>query len=1131
MYEKTNQRTNAPFRRILRARLWGVLLACVCGLTAAFTLQAQSQAQGQQQTFTFNFQDKTIREIFRQIESGSRYAVLFTGNLDADLQKRETFSVSNASIDALMTRVLRNTDLTYKIVDRQILVSRREGRQAPAPAAPTVISGRVVDENGNPVAGASVVLKGTTTGTSTDMAGRYSFGVPAMTGTLQVSFIGLETKEVQLRQNATTYDVVLETASTQISDVVVTGYFNRNKESFTGTAVTVSGEELKKVNPNNLLKGIQAFDPSFRVVSDNAMGSNPNQMPNIQVRGLSAVPTGGDGTVLRRDNINSTVNLPTFILDGYEVGVEKIYDLDLNRVETVTLLKDAAATAIYGSRAANGVLVITTIAPKEGKLSVTYNFELSANIADLSSYDLLNAREKLGYEVDAGVYNVTGVPAAEQQERYYSKYYDVLAGVDTDWISQPVRNSVGQKHSVFIEGGAQSVRYGISGNYQNVPGVMKESGRQRYGAGMEFSYNANSKLLFRNNMTYNVVAATDSPYGVFSDYVKMNPYYRKTDSNGNVVQQVEVWKNDNSGNTDIVLNPLYNSTLNSFSKQRYWEFSDAFSVEWNIIEGLRARGLVNITHKNSTNDIFTSPYANEWATVSTSQYSERGRYFFDSGKQTNIDGNITLTYSKGFGSHFLNLALGANIRESRTEGKSFTAIGFTNDRFTDIGYAKGYAEGASPVSTNNVDRLFGSFLSVNYSYDNRYLIDLSGRLDGASNFGRDNKTAPFWAAGIGWNIHYENFMSDVTFISQLRLRANTGLTGSVGFKPYQANTLYMYDSENWYSTGVGVAVTQYGNENLKWQRTTNYDVGLEVGLFEDRFYFSGRYYYKLTTDMLADITLPPSTGFNYYKANLGDIKNTGYELGFKIKVFHNDEWDVNLTGNFAHNKNKLLKISNSLADLNDKADEAQAELNTPLLYYVEGQSMNTIYVVRSYGIDPENGKEIYIKKDGTLTYIWDAEDKVPYVDATPKLEGYFGGSVYYKGFMLNLSFNTRFGGYEYNQTLVDRVENADPRDNVDHRARKHRWVNPGDKALYKDVSDTSKTQPTSRFLQKDNLLELSSAYLSYDFNARFMQKIGMKTLRLAFTTNEVWRTSTIALERGTTYPFARTYTFSLSTSF
>jgi len=1100
----------------------------------------------QNNIFSFNFSNNTVKSILLEIENESDYAFLFADDLTKEMDQKVSTTVESSTINYVLDMVFRSTNLSYQIIDRQILITRKSKNTTLSSGLPsntqqrTTIRGKIMDNKGEPLPGATVYIKAKPTlGVTTDLNGEFTFQVPDLNQLLVISFIGMETQIVNLKPNVLFYNVKLNIISTELTEIVATGYFQRKKDNFTGTTLTVSGEELKKINPGNIFQSIEAFDPSFKITTNNLLGSNPNSLPNINIRGVASVPTGGSGEVLRRDNLSATVNMPTYILDGYEVGVEKIFDLDLNRVASITLLKDAAATAIYGSRASNGVLVITTIEPEEGKLRVGYNFELNLNVPDLSSYKVLNASQKLEYERLAGLYDYIGASSQnELDELYYQKMYNVVSGVDTYWLSQPVENAYGFKHSLYLDGGSQNIRYGINLQYQSAPGVMRGSGRDRYGIGAELSYNLSKKILFKNVLSVTKVDATESPYGSFSDYVRMNPYYPMTDEKGNLIRKIDSWT-DRSGtggslNTEVVLNPLYNGTLSSFNKSNYLEVNDAFSAEWNITDQLRVRGLISLNQKKSENDNFLSPLSNDYYFYSSADLAKRGRYFYQSTTESTVDGNITMTYSKGIHDHFINMALGTNIRENTYNSKWLTAIGFTNDRFSNIGFANGYQENTAPGSSSNIERLFGSFFSLNYSFKNKYLLDLSLRADGSSKFGTDNKVATFWAAGIGWNMHNEDFAKSWEAISMLKLKANTGLTGSVSFLPYMSNTLYDYYKTSWYSTGVGAIVNQYGNESLKWQRTRNYDIGLDLGLLKDRLYFTGRYYYKLTKDMLTDITLPPSTGFSYYKENLGDMKNVGYEIGTKLNVFKNKDWSVMLNGNFIHNSNKLVKISNSLKELNNKADEAQTNddyKGVPLLRYNEGQSLNTIYAIRSLGIDPENGKEIFIKKDGTLTNKWDVKDIVPICDATPTLEGYFGGSVYYKGFMINCSLYTRFGGYEYNQTLVDRVENADPRYNVDERVLNDRWKQPGDVALYKDIADLGTTYVSDRFIEKDNTLEIRSIYLSYDFGKDILEKLHMRNLRTAITLNNLWRSSSIAIERGIDYPFARSFTLSFQANF
>jgi TonB-linked SusC/RagA family outer membrane protein len=771
-------------------------------------------------------------------------------------------------------------------------------------------------------------------------------------------------------------------------------------------------------------------------------------------------------------------------------------------------------------------------------LQLNYSYDGTVSAPDLTGYHVLNAADKLEYERLAGLYEAVGDRNKdEQEELFYQKKANVVSGVNTYWLSQPVRTAMGHKNSLYLEGGNATIRYGLDLRYQTQPGVMKGSGRDRYGLGSVLSYSPGKKFIFRNTLTVTQVTGKESPYGSFANFVQTNPYYPKTDPAGHILQVIDSWLVDtrlsdsSQYKVQNVLNPMYDGTLSSFDRTKYTEIIDAFTADWNITGALRLRGLASVTKRKYTTDRFKSPLSNEFYNYPGDRLKERGSYFYSTTDENIFDGNLTLNYNKQLGDHFVNLAAGVNMRTASTDIRSISAVGFSNDRFTSIAFANSYTPNSSPDASYALERLFGSFLSLNYSYRNKYMADLSARLDGSSKFGNENKTAPFWSVGIGWNVHKEEFLLN-SFISTLRLRASTGLTGQVNFQPYQSKTTYDYYTNNWYSTGIGAAVTTYGNESLKWQKTDNYDVGMDLGLFRDKLYLSARYYQKLTHGLLADIILPPSTGFSSYKENLGDMKNTGVEMNLKATAYKDRNWTVSLIANMSRNENKIVRISNALKSYNDKIDDEQTKdyKGTPLLRYNEGQSLNTIYAVHSLGIDPENGKEIYIKKDGTLTYTWDVKDVVPVADNTPFAYGYFGPNVTYKRFLLNVLFYTRFGGKEYNQTLVDRIENANPRFNVDSRVLSDRWKRPGDKALYKNIRSTDITYVSDRFIQKDNVLELQSVYLSYDFDKRIYSKMAMRNLRVSFTMNDIFHWSTMKAERGIDYPFARSFTFSIQTS-
>ncbi|WP_343690767.1 SusC/RagA family TonB-linked outer membrane protein [Chitinophaga sp.] len=1100
----------------------------LCTGVSLFLVLIFLSIQGHAQV-TISAKNIPLDQAFDQLSNQTGYT-FFYNNKDVRKLGKVDVAIKNVSLETALGQLLKGLPLNWHIVDKTVVIKAT----TPSHVQDTVkeINGIVRNRINEPLPRVSIRVGNEVYQTNND--GEFKLKVTDDDAPITFSFIGYQSaiyRATQARNGR--LNVILEDAKIGLSEVVVNGYQEIHRDNYTGTAVVVSGEKLKELSPQNLLQGMQMVDPSFKILNNNFNGSNPNSMPVINVRGSSALPTGSDG-ILRRDNISSSVNLPAFILDGYEVSLEKVFDLDMNRIASVTLLKDAAATAIYGSRAANGVLVITTKVPANGKLQVTYNHETNINGPDLTDYHVLNASQKLQYEVQAGVYDADQqkVPQDALDALYYEKLKNVVGGVNTYWLSQPLRTAVGQKHGVYLQGGAEHFRYGIDLRYQTRPGVMKGSSRDQYSGGMNFSYNLSNRIKFQNELTITQVKAKESPYGSFADYVKTNPYYRMTNDNGLVLRELETWSDRNGDGGayqyDYVLNPLYNSTLSSFNHNNYAEVIDNFAAEFELAKGLRVRGQMSLTTRQTNGDAFLSPLANEYYFYAASETDQKGSYTSSNTKETYWDGNIRLNYVKQLHDHSINLVAGANIRTELADYSSFTAVGFPNDRFTSVGFAKGYADGAHPSSNIEKSRLFGDFISTNYSYKDRYLMDATLRTDGSSKFGTDKRLAPFWSLGVGWNLHKEAWF-DNTAISQLRLRFTTGVTGSVQFSPYLSRTTYSYDQTNWYSSGIGAIVDNYGNKSLGWQKTRSTDFGFDLGLFKDRIFLSPRIYYKLTKDLLADISLAPSTGFGSYKENLGDMENRGIELSMRAVVVQNKDWGVNIYANLVHNTNKIVRISNSLEAYNDKVNQQQANnpnyKGVPLLRYKEGQSYDAIYAVRSLGIDPQNGKEIFVKQNGTLTYQWDARDVRVVGDATPFAQGSFGGTFHYRKFMMSLNFQTEFGGDMYNQTLVDRVENANPRYNVDSRVFAEKWKQPGDRTFYKSITDWGQTQVSSRFIQPNNVLSLQSIYCSYDL------RIVKQLVRLGVTANDILRWSSVEQERGIDYPFARSITFSLQAQF
>ena len=459
----------------------------------------------------------------------------------------------------------------------------------------------------------------------------------------------------------------------------------------------------------------------------------------------------------------------------------------------------------------------------------------------------------------------------------------------------------------------------------------------------------------------------------------------------------------------------------------------------------------------------------------------------------------------------------------------YSVLGFPADELNDPGFGLDYHPEKKPTGNSELSRMAGFFGNLNYTYDNRYFADFSVRADASSRFGADKRWAVFWSAGVGYNLHNEVFLKKLEWVSLLRLRASYGVTGGQNFNPYQAMTTYRFITDKWYGYGSGAEMLALGNDDLKWQSTVQKNFGLDLGMWKDRLTLTFNYYHKLSENSLTDVTLPPSLGFPSYKENLGEVVNEGWEFTLRGFVVKKEDFNIMLSVNGAQNNNKLKKISNSLKAFNEEQDK-QVE-NKVMARYVEGQSLNTIWVVRSLGIDPANGKELFLDKNGKRTYDWNADDYVAEATTDPRLYGNLGLGIFYRGFSLNTYVNYSLGEKAYNQTLVDRVENADKHYNCDRRVLYDRWHKPGDETFFKDVKDASVTRPTSRFVQKNNYLNMTSLNVAYEFNPRLLEPLRIKYLKLAFYMTDLFRISTMKAERGLDYPFARTFTTSLQIRF
>ncbi len=1079
---------------------------------------------------TLKCENKPMSDVLKQIGQISDFKIQFTYNEVQDY--KVTVNLQSKSIDDAMRAILGSYPLDFKVNGKYVTVFRKVPQSADVEKKR--LTGVLTDTDGNPLPGVTIRTNDPLVVGASDAEGRFNISIPDGRRVTDVtfSFVGMISQTVPFTGEPLA--VSMHEDSQVMQEVVVTGLFNYRASSFTGSATTYTKDDLKTVGNQNLLKSLSNLDPAFMIEDNYLNGSNPNAFNDITIRGNASF-AGLQG------EYEGNPNEPLFILDGFEASREQIFDLDMNRVQSVTILKDAAAKALYGSKAANGVVVVETVEPEQGRLRLTYTGDLNIEAPDLSSYDICDATDKLQVELAAGRY--TGSSPIYQQsltEQYNEIKKNIARGVNTYWLAKPLRTGVGQKHTLYMEGGDDRMRYSASLNYNDITGVMKGSDRKTISGNVKLSYRYKA-FLFRNSLSVTSNRGENSPYGTFSDYASANPYYVPYDENGNLRKVLGTYTHPDINQTNarsvIYYNPLYNAYIGTKNFRKYTEYTENFYIEWRPFEALRFTGRVGYTYQTDRSEDFAPGDHTRYVDWTGDAFFKRGHYSISDGESQNLSTDLTANYSGHFGRHMLLANVAWSLNTTTTDSHGMMAWGFMNNHVDHITFAKQYADNGRPFGGESTTRSVGVTGAVNYSFDERYLADLSLRYNGSSAFGSDNRWGTFWSAGIGWNLHNEAFLQNAEWLNLFKLRASYGLTGSQNFNPYQAKATYTFYDNIIYDNITGAYLMALANDKLKWQQTADLNYGFDMQLF-GALNVRLDIYKQKTKDALLSLTLPTSTGFNSYMENLGNVENSGFDATLNWRVFQKGSNYISLNATIGHNKNKVVKISNALKAFNDKQEEeamqGDNQTNLPVIRYEEGQSMTAIWAVRSLGIDPATGQELFLKKDGvTTTYIYDADDKVVCGDANPKYRGNFGLSGEYKGVGLSCSFSYRFGGDYYNQTLVNRVENVNIAHNVDRRVLHDTWQKTGDVAKFKNITwRPTTTYPTSRFVEKNNELQFASFSCYYDFKYMdWLKRSKIERLKLSFYMNDIFRVSTVKTERGIDYPYARNFSFSLSATF
>lgn len=956
-----------------------------------------------------------------------------------------------------------------------------------------IVTGVVKDATGETLPGVGIHIKGQEGAFGTNGEGKFEINIKSRTATLVFSYISFKTQEVKVKagDNIT---VVMKEDTELLEEVVVTGFQTKSKNSFTGSSTTIDKEKMMAMGTQSIMQGIEAFVPGVVSIDNSLMGSNPNAKPELNIRG--------------RATFEGKANMPVFVVDGSIVTSDFVFDMDMNDIQSVTVLRDASATALYGAKGSAGVVVITTRPMEGGKLKLRYNGTIRSSIPDLSDYHLLDAEQKLEYERLAGVFSDDNPEERYRKELEYAAIREQIArGVNTDWMAKPLRVGLSQNHNINIDGGDNYARYSLGLRYGKDQGVMRGSGRDRLNTTFKLSYSKDELFFISNLARVSFVNGQDSPYGDFKSFVDANPYDSPYDKDGNLRHLL----------THKLINPLYEATAGNVSRSSDFDFFDTLTFRMWLAD-FRIDADATLQRGKSERINFVSPRSGK--ELEKAKLSQRGSLSETFSKSSDFSGKLMLSYNKNvLEDLFLSAMAGSNIEYRTYQMSRYSSVGYYSDKLPNPGFSSGYPAGGRPVSEDRIIAGVGFFANLNAIYKEKYFLDLIYRYEGSSLFGKNSRFAPFWSAGIGWNIHKEPFMKDLN-VNLLKLRFSTGYLGNVSFSPYQALTTYRYGEDLTYVKGAGAVPITIGNPNLRWERTQNNNIGLDLNVLDNRWDLSLDLYLKITDNLLLDVTKAPSVGVATAKENVGEIENKGIELSTRIVPVRTKDWNWTVAMTYSYNKNRIRKISDALKAQNEKS-LSDKNSRMPLPIYVEGESLTTLKVVPSAGIDPATGREIYIKRDGSYTFDYDPRDKVTFGDTSPLATGMVSSYLTYKGFTLTTGLRYQLGAMDYNLTLASRVEGADPRKNADQRVFSDRWTQPGDHASYKNIADASVPMQTSRFVAVNNFLDLSSVSLAYDFKPIDLKYFSLKNMRLELLANDLYHFSTIRRERGLSYPYAR----------
>lgn len=914
------------------------------------------------------------------------------------------------------------------------------------------VSGTVRDQkDGQPLAAATVTVKGTRISTTTRPDGSFTINAPENATTLVVSSVGYGAKEVAIA--AGPISVELEQSQNTLSEVVITGYAVQNKRQVAGSVSRLKAEEISLQPVGSFDKALQGKIPGVLSVSSSGQ---PGAAATITIRG--------------KGSINGS-NTPLFIMDGVQISAQDFATINPSDIETYNVLKDASSTAIYGSRGANGVIVITTKRGAAGKTRINYDFQYGWSEMPKNKLDLMNTDQKLDYEL-----NNNRPGRGKNPFRWTPEEIDSLRQIHTDLNEVLFRKGKTQQHQLSASGGNDRTRFYLSGSIFDQEGVVLTTGLKRYtgranientfgdfkiGLNTQFGY---SRLTNgRENDTY-----IGSPLNAINWF---NPYMKLYDENGDYQQ--DFLQGQPNPLQELLENPRYTDQIKGVGSAY---------IEWNIpwVKGLKARTLWGADYSEKEEQ----RYLDRTTDQGGQSTGGNGELFRKTDRTFRYTGTTSLSYQTTFDDHELNVAVFNEIIQEKTKNFGFTGFGLTGPFKNEAGITPGTPDNNYiPEVEGNAESngLLSYFIDATYGYKNRYFLNAGARRDGSSRFGSDNKYANFGQVGASWIVSDESFLQGAqNWLNELKYKISYGSVGNqFGIRNFDSRELF---TAAVYNGQGGIALTNLYKPSLRWEKKVMFNTGIEFTLFRGRIGGTVEFYSNVTKDLFLDRQLSRTSGFEEITANLGRLRNQGIEASINVNIIRSKDFTWSVAMNHTFNKNKIL-------------DQAGQDENVDGLFINKvGQRANSLYVVPYIGVNPDNGMAQYRKLDGTITETYDPSDNVIAGTIDPPHWGGISTNLNYKGIELDVLFSYAFGNVIYNNDRTN-VENPTYWYSRLATSALREWQKPGDITDVPSAFSVYQTS-TTRYVEDADFLRLRNVTLSYNLPKSLLSRINVNSARV-----------------------------------